>query len=243
MADDVAVRSTTCLFGGDIRVTISSLDREYEVEDLKDKTGFLMISIKNRRFTNRLIDRYCRFAVEHLAAGRLTVVDKPYVRNVLATQTTADARSREVGKLERISREVGRRTEKVLARYPGNKLSLVPWSRLVAETPPWLTEEIASGFRKKGGFYDDLIRQTATVIRRPTTDAALEQFAEFLVEEAPVLLYVYYLQGERIVDVYPGENLELIWKIEHGCYAAELPEITRIAASHPGLIYADFQKA
>lgn len=243
MPDHVAVRSTTRQFGGDVRVTISSLGREYEVEDLKDKTGFLMISVKNRRFTNHLIDRYCRFALEHLAAGRLTVVDKPYVRNVLATQTTADARSREVAKLERISGEVRRQTEKVLAKYPGEKLSLVPWSRLVEETPSWLKEEITSGFRRQETFHDDLIRQTSKVIRRPMTDPALESFAEFLVEEAPVLLYLYYLLDERIVDVYPGENAELFWKIEHGAYATELPEITRIATSHPGLIYADFQKA
>ena len=243
MLDHVAVCSTTHLFSGDIRVTISSSGREYELEDLKDKTGFLMISIKNRRFTKHLIDRYCQFAMEYLGAGRLTVVDKPYVRNVLATRTAADARSLEVEKLETISREVGRRAKKVVAKYPSEKLSLVSWTRLVEETPTWLKEEVASGFRRKGAFYDELIRQTAKVIRDPVSHAALERFAEFLVEETPVLLYLYYLHRDRIVDVYPGENAEFIWKIERGCYASDLPEISKIANRHPGLIYVDFRKA
>ncbi|QKQ26924.1 hypothetical protein [Candidatus Reidiella endopervernicosa] len=66
-------------------------------------------------------------------------------------------------------------------------------------------------------------------------------FSQFLLSELPVLCYIYYLSGDQIVDIYPGEQPSLFWKIESGQYADELPQLSALTRDHAGLIYIDFR--
>jgi hypothetical protein len=242
MLNKATVFHTTQLFADDIRVSVLSLKRSYALADLRDKSGFLMISVKNPLFTRKLVDRYCRFSIEHLDAGLITIVDLPYIRNILASFEDPEARRREIEKLESISGEIRRLVEKVLTGYPSSNVSVVSWNSLVEETPRWLQEEIRAGFRVGGKFYGDIMAQTKKVIRVPGNERNLERFAEFLLEETPVILHLYYLYEARVVDFYPGPPADYFLKLEEGLYADELPEISRIAGKHAGMIYVDFQE-
>ena len=81
---------------------------------LAPRVGFLMISIKNRYFTTKLIEAYCRFATQHFQAGYVTVVDRPYVHNVLASALDPQKVQKE---LEAIARIASERRESSKAHY------------------------------------------------------------------------------------------------------------------------------
>ena len=66
---------------GRLQLSISTRDPAYEFTRLATRTGHLMISIKNRAFSRKLILEFCKFAEQHLSRAWLTVVDKPYLHN------------------------------------------------------------------------------------------------------------------------------------------------------------------
>lgn len=240
--DAVRLVATTDTFKGDIQTIITNKIEPYNFEGLRGKTGFLMISIKNPRFSRKLIDRYCQFAISYLEVGYLSVVDLPYLRNVAANFDCEKLRVKEVEKLNTISSQIKRRAQKSLNKYSGANLSMMSWEDLVINTPEWVKQEVTDGFNCKGRLYNDILKQTQKAINFITNTDKLIQFAHFLVDELPVLFYLYYLIDDGIVDFYPGENTNIVWKLEAGHYREELPKLSQIAIKHRGLIYVDFQE-
>lgn len=240
-AEAGAPHATRAVFE-DVSLTITNLGRAHGLDDLRSATGYLMISVKNRSFSNRLIDSFCRFAAERLSEGVLIVVDGPYVHNVLASKLREQEQRKELETLRRISDENHRRVERILARHEGARLSLRAWSDAEEATPEWLVREVASAFARRGRFYRDVLDRTREVIPNVQGTEGLERFSQFMIREVPVLCGLYYLGGAgRVVDCYPGENPALMWNIERGVYADELPGISRIASGSEGLIYVDFR--
>ena len=86
------------------------------------------------------------------------------------------------------------------------------------------------------------MRKTQRNFDRGFEIALLERYAQFLIEETPVILYCYYMFSGGVVDVYPGKIADYFWRIERGDYAEELPQTTALATTHPGLIYVDFRQ-
>jgi hypothetical protein len=221
---------------------ISSRAAPPEAADLAGRVGFLMISIKNRLFTSSLIKAYCRFATEQLLGGCVTVVDRPYVYNVLAASHERSARRTQISAIRRLGEERRRQAAKLISKYDEERIEFVSWNQLAMLTPKWLWAEVRTAFRNKGKFHSDLLEQTQLNIGGPLQNTALESYARFLVEETPVLLYCYYMFRGGIVDVYPGEIADYFWRLERGDYARELPQTTALATTHAGLIYVDFRQ-
>ena len=74
----------TGLTVGNLRLEIATRSRCRGLEDFAGRSGHLMISIKNRLFTAKLIDAFCGLCERHFAHAYVTVVDKPYIHNVMA---------------------------------------------------------------------------------------------------------------------------------------------------------------
>ena len=221
-----------------LRGQLTALTTPPDLSALVDRTALLMISIKNRRFTTGLIDRFCRFTASHLRRGLITVVDRPYIRNLLAAATN-DGQSGQIEGLRQLADERTRQVRRVIRRYDPERLELIAWDALAEQTPDWITNEVLAAWNRRGVLYADLIAQAR---RRPGWDAdpaAVERWALFLVEETPVLLYSYYLAFGAVLDCYPGPAPEYLWRIERGDYAAELPQVSALVGTRPGVVCAD----
>lgn len=205
---------------------------------LLDRTGLLMISIKNRQFTTGLIEGFCRFATTRLRGGLITVVDRPYLQNILAAATNG-AQPAQINGLRQLADDRMRQARKILRRYDSQRIELIAWDALAEQTPDWITSEVHAAWDWRGAFHGDLIEQARRRAGSDADPAALDQWALFLVEETPVILYSYYLAVGGAVDCYPGPNAEHLWRIERGDYAAELPRVSALTRAYPSLVYAD----
>lgn len=220
---------------------ISSLGAPRSVADLADHVGFLMISIKNRLFTNALIKAYCRFAIEHLAGGFVTVVDRPYIHNVVAALPDPSASARQMNGIRRLAEDRRQQVQKIIDTHDRGRVEFMSWDDLATQTPQWLEAEFRAAFENLGQLRSDVLEQTRRMSGALCDQAELERRSLFLVEETPALLYSYYLFRGGIADFYPGELANYFWRIERGDYAEELPRITELATTHQGLIYVTFR--
>lgn len=227
-------------FGRDFRLEFSAL-RPIDDAELSRRTGWLMLSVRNPAFTNRLLRGFCEYAQAHLAGACLTVVDSPYMLNIQARRLPADRERAEVEKLLRIGDENRARCKRVVAAADSGRVRLALWQTLDGEVPEWLRAEIQQAFAAPSAFRRDVLARTRAVIAE-ADDECLPDYARFLVAELPVLMWLYYGAAEGIVDFYPGPNPDLLWSIERGRYAAELPGVTALARSSPGLVYVDLRE-
>ncbi|MDX5362896.1 MAG: hypothetical protein LPJ91_01900 [Pseudazoarcus pumilus] len=230
-------------FGDDFVLDLSTLRGIGCIRDFAQRSAWLMISVKNPAFSNRLVDGFCRLVGEiGFRQGFVTIVDTPYMANILANRHDPVQAEAEVVKLQRISAEQQARCRKVLRRHSACCIALRSWAELDQGMPQWLRAEVQAAFQAPTRFRADLLARTRLVVPEAVPDERLPQFAQFLVEELPVLLGLYYLEPDSIVDVYPGENLALVWNVERGLYADELPGITALARASDGLAYVDFRE-
>ena len=122
-----------------------------------------------------------------------------------------------------------------------SRVSFIRWDELAKQTPQWLKAEVNTAFKNKAQFFFDITQQTRRAIGKAVAGDP-SAYAQFLVEETPVLLYCYYLFRGGVVDVYPGEIADYFWRLEASDYAEELPQATALATSHEGLAYIDFRE-
>jgi hypothetical protein len=217
---------------------LTALAAPPHASELVHRTGLLMVSIKNRQFTTDLIDGFCRFATTRLRGGSITIVDRPYVQNILAA-TSNGAPPDQIEGLRQLADERTRQVRRIMRRYDPQRIELIAWDALAERTPDWITSEILAAWNRRGALYADLITQARRRGGRHADPTALERWALFLVEETPVLLYSYYLAFGAVVDCYPGPLPEYLWRIERGDYATELPRVSALARTHPSLVCAD----
>lgn len=230
-------------FSDDFVFELSSLRGGGRLDDFAQRSAWLMISVKNPAFSNRLVDGFCRLVADvGFRQAYVTIVDTPYIANIRANQHDAAFAAAEIEKLQRISAEQLARCERVLRRHPASDISLRPWAELERTIPQWMRDEVHTAFHTPTRFRSDVLARTRLAVPGEVPDERLAQFAQFLVEELPVLTGLYYLDRGSIVDVYPGENPELIWNVERGTYARELPRITALAQASEGLAYVDFRE-
>jgi len=204
--------------------------------DLASRRGLLGVSIKNSRFSSKLIDAFIRFCNDHLASGLVTIVDRPYECNVRAAGGGWAWECAEIDKLRRIAAEKRRSLNRALAKERKGGIELVDWDVLAKMTPEWLVEEIRAAWDRRGLFHRDVLAHTRE--RFPDAKHALEGYAEFVLQELPVLLHLYYFGYEQVMDFYPGPQPLLFWKLESGAYAEDLPELDLRLIPREGLVYA-----
>jgi hypothetical protein len=234
----IALRSAPLPASDGLRGELTALSALPHPSALVDRTGLMMVSVKNRQFTTHLIDGFCRLATTCLRRGRITIVDRPYIQNILAA-TRSGGEPRQIEGLRQLADERTRNVRRIIRHHDAHRIELVAWNALAEQVPEWITTEILAAWESRGAFHADLIAQARGRAGRDGDPVALERWALFLVEETPVLLYSYYLAFGAVVDCYPGPLPEYLWRIERGDYAAELPQVSALARAGPGLVYAD----
>ncbi len=231
------IHRTHLQVSGRFAVELTNRFKAVEMGDLASRWGLLAVSIKNPRFSNALISEFVRFCSHSLAQGIVTVVDRPYERNLSAAGHSSARERAEIEKLRRIAEETRVRVTRILTGEGSGKIRLIGWDSMAEMTPVWLFDEIRAGWNRRGTFYADVLAQTQTVIQC-TEQRMLERYAEFILEELPVLLHLYYFRHEQLVDFYPGPMPMLFWNLESGAYSKELPELMRQLIPREGLVYA-----
>jgi len=218
---------------------VSRLGKRAGLADLQGKSVYLMVSVKNPNFSGHLVNTFCELVETHFGRGEVILVDTPYASTISAIETDETIRRRELEDLHRVTDEKHRFVERILAKR-ARVLPVYSFDQVTREVPPSLLHEVRAAFEIEGRFRRAILDRSREVAPATIPDAFLPRFAEFLVSEIPVLCFLYYARGEPgVVDVYPGENLEIIWDIERGHYADELPGISRLVERSPGLIYVD----
>ena len=66
--------------------------------------------------------------------------------------------------------------------------------------------------------------------------------ARFLVEELPVLCWLYYASPTQHIDLYPGQPFFFFRSLEKGGFRAELPRISELAAGARKFIHVDIRQ-
>lgn len=226
-------------FADRFRLEFTAL-RPFDEAEVAKRPGWLMLSVRNPAFTSRLVRGFCDYARRCLPEAFITVVDAPYVFNVQAMRLSEEATRAEIEKLHRIGAEYRSCCERAIRAVAPGRVRLRPWHELEQAVPRWVVAELRTAFAEPTSFRSDVLLRTREVVRN-VSDARLPDYARFLIEELPVLMWLYYGSGTGVVDCYPGPNPELLWNIECGRYAGELPGLTALAQASPGLIYADMR--
>lgn len=217
-------------------VTVSSRESLTDIAILEKRIGLLAISIKNPRFSNEMVTSFLEFSRNGFSEALITIVDKPYERNLHAAKKDSAWLLAETEKLRRIANETKVRINRMIGRFPGVKVRLLDWDELQKNTPDWLVREIREAWNQRGSFYRHIRAQTASVLL-DTSDDQIDDYAEFMLEELPVLLQLYYFSEAPLADAYPGPQPDLFWKIESGFFAEQLPVLTGRLKEANGVIY------
>lgn len=201
---------------------------------------YLFISLKNRKFTKDFLVWFVELCKQYHQQGKICVVDEPYLFNRKVALGVDELPEPEVEKIEQISWEIERKVWKAINGGNSSLVSLVSWDALGDQTPAWMRAEIWGAFEREGDFYQHVIEQVVFAKGAGHSQECLESYAGFFLCEVPVLTYAYY-GGKGIVDIYPGVNAELLWKLELGRFELELPRTTEFILSGRRLIYINVQ--
>jgi|GEM_PF-2129203 len=215
---------------------VSSRESLTDIAILENRIGLLAISIKNPRFSNEMVTSFLEFSRSGFSEALITIVDKPYERNLLAAKKDSVWLLAETEKLRRIANETKVRINRMIGKVAGVKVRLLDWDELQKNTPDWLIREIREAWNQRGSFYEHIRAQTASVLL-DTSDDQIDGYAEFMLEELPVLLQLYYFSEAAMADAYPGPQPDLFWKIESGFFAEQLPVLTGRMKEANGVIY------
>jgi hypothetical protein len=220
---------------------ISARDRTLGLSDLSSRVGHLMISIKNPRFNRDLIKGFCRFSSRYLQSSYITVVDTPYLHNIQAFCPDPQEAMRKTSNLAKLAQERTRQVEKIIKQFPQASLNFISWKDLSSKVPVWIEHEIKDAFHSGGKFRRALSDECRSIVQNydlADNKLALEYF---LVSEIPTLIYCYYMFHGGIVDFYPGKIGRYLWGIDTGLYEGQVPRISKLARSHQGITYVDFE--
>ncbi len=227
----------------DVVAVASSLSAIDPPERWAGRSGLLAVSIKNPRFSNRLVTAFIALCQHTLESGVITVVDAPYERNLLAAGLGDEWLRRERVTLRRIADETRSRIERRLRAAAATRVRLLDWQDFAGQTPEWVAQEVRQAWERRGGFHRAVLAQTFRAIPGLEPGPRAECHAEFVLEELPALLNWYYTAEHGCVDVYPGAQPELFWQIEAGAHADELPRLSARVRAGRSLVYLDVQAA
>jgi hypothetical protein len=217
---------------------IFSRDRIVQPNSLRNRLFLIAVSLRNPRFSNI----WLRSTFKDISAldGQihLCLVDGPYVERAKERSAEADL-GRQLAILHRQREEQERRLKRLASSF-GDRVLLFGWNQLERLVPRALFRELEAAYYSRGSVYKTLLDQIKRSLPDTVPAEEVENSSAFLLNEFPVLTYIYYKPREfPLIDVYPGPQAPFFWLLEKGCFSDELPQATELAKASPGLIYAD----
>jgi hypothetical protein len=202
----------------------------------------LLISLRSTAFGYATLRHAFSLVSRFSNSCLVSVVDSPYCWNALA-QPQAPSRSEAIIEIERLSSEVWRRIENVTKEFPRLNFIKQKWSDLSASTPQWIKDEFENAFSLNGEFADCIKTATQSVFETKSSITDLNIAARFLVEELPVLCWLYYVHSTQHIDLYPGQPFMFFRTLESGGFKTELPCISHLAAGARKFIHVDIRRS
>lgn len=198
--------------------------------DLLRSTYFVGVSLKNPRFSKKWLDAVSSDVSAMNGKLVLSVVDIPYFAS-LAVRSMADSeRTVEHEKLLRMRNEVAALVRRV--RLAGDVApEVVDWAGIDAAILPTLREELRLAFSRRGVVFSLIVGQTEMIRGEKMVPSDWDTGCEFLLQEIPVLVDIYYRLLVGAIDVYPGPNAQFFWHLDAGLLAHELPLTSALARS------------
>lgn len=203
----------------------------------KDRVAWLFISIKNRGFSKRYVNRFVSMCEAEGVRGHICPVDDPYRYNAMAELKCDDLPDGEMDKIERLSSDISRMAQKAINGQLSKLVTMVKWCDIEAQTPPEYRQELTRAF-KDGTRVRDHLYEHVSSVKPIETERDFERYAEFFLCEVPVLMHAYYGHGATL-DIYPGQQPKFFWQIELGVFEEELPKLTAMTRRGRSMLYLD----
>lgn len=227
---------------GQGQFTFSVQDQNGPVTDpFIPRVATLMVSIRNRSFTTKLLNAFCEFAITRCQGGVLTIVDAPYRHNIHAQTPEGPLRDLRIERLAQLSAERTSNAQRCLRKARNDSLRFMSWADYVAKTPPWITAEINAAYSAGGPFAQAVSDHVLRVVDKFQFQGDVGAFAVFFLEELPILIYAQYLFEGGTLDCYAGAQPEILWDIDRGAFQADLPQISAMIEAAPRMLFADIQ--
>lgn len=202
---------------------------------------FIAVSLKNREFSNRWLRGVLLDIQLWKGEATITLVDSPYFTNIELVANTPQQRRGEVEKLKKIRSEQEGRIKRQCAAFRSGVYYL-DWQYFqtgMSNSHNWISDELTYAFGRKERVHTLITQHVSNTFGGNLEHKQIERLSGFLLEEIPVLLYVYYIARPQWIDVYPGPQAEIIWAIDEGALDKELPRITDLATRSAPLRYAE----
>jgi len=229
----------TCVLAGfDI---YAGLQKNLDVFPLRSSRFSLLVSLRSTSFGYSTLRTAFAFASNFSDNCLLSVVDLPYRWNALA-QTEPPSANEIAAEIDKLSSEVWRRIDNVASEFSNLRFDRIKWTDLCAMTPEWIKIECERAFDKNGPFSKYLKTATRFVFanRLPVIDPNIA--ARFLVEELPVLCWLYYASPTQYIDLYPGRPFIFFRILENKGFKTELPHLTKMSTGWRRFIHVDISQ-
>lgn len=197
-----------------------------------DKTEPLLIgfSVKNRAFSREFFQNVARLAQECFSRLEIVIVDTPYAFNEAAKRGGLVPSDRELATVRKLGDERFRMITKTLNSnlIAGFPTRVRRWDDFEADSDiQQLKVEMQAAFQRRSTFYEEIL-QYSSLWSRSLGGVDIEAFSNFLLEEFPVFIKLYYID-KLLVDIYPGPNFTFFQKLEDGVWELDLPLASRSA--------------
>jgi hypothetical protein len=236
---DIFEKTSLCAVGG---FSVYSCAKRTFVEQVlaaQDTRFALLVSLKSRAFSHATLKNALSVAAKFSGKCLVSVVDAPYRWNEQAVHFARqpDKANR---RLNDLSIELWNRLENAIRQFPTLSVTRMTWTELLADTPTAIKQECEAAFSTGGKFFFHVMRITKEVFERSVHAVDMRTASRFLVEELPVLFWLYYGADPIYVDLYPAPPPSLFRLVEDGEFRDELPVVTAAAATRK-LIHIDIR--
>ncbi len=197
--------------------------------ELRGARYFVGVSLKSRLFSRRWLLAISE-AVSHQGGElMLCLVDSPYLKSTLKEPKSFSL-------FEKLRSERLTSLDLVMDRKITN-CSRVIWSDLEHQVDGRISSELRSAFERKGRVFNLLMAQTRKALGWSASNSDVLQSCEFLLQELPTLMWIYYSAYPGAIDLYPAANAQFLWELDELSLSSELPYATELAASSMPLTY------
>jgi hypothetical protein len=192
-----------------------------------DKTEKAMVgySIKNRSFKPYMFERFARLFREYLSHAVIVIFDEPYAYNDAAQRGDKVPTADDFGKARKAGDERAVMIQRIFRRVNVEGIRIIRWPEIRSnDIVVALVQELRLAVDEYPILRERLLDQAFEKLKGVGFLGA-EYFINFQLEEIPVLVYLYYVEG-YLMDIYPGENFQIFSELEAGIWSQVLPRMS-----------------
>jgi hypothetical protein len=198
----------------------------------RSELGMVGYSVKNRSFKAVFFDRFIAFSQSCLQRSIVLIIDEPYALNDAAQRDSGRPTDLEIARSQSVGDERASMVRHVIRRHRNKAVNVevMRWRDLTESSDASvivnLRRELRRGIARSPELREELMSEAVHRVKN-LGQVPNEYFLNFMIEEIPVLAFVYYAHG-YLIDVYPGPNFAIFRQLEAGRWASILPIATKL---------------